>query len=200
MRGITGILCPKQLRVMGYRLTGCYIGVPGEQRECRRSKIKEITVENFSELKTWKLRFKVHTQCWTDKSKFTPKHVETIAHQRWRENVKATTKASWTPETLSRPVFILMTQGSHPVMPVGGFTSCHWTFARLGPGLTWASLSPLCPRESNSWLLPPLLHPDPQLPHDVTLCASVAFLVHKDVYLGLKMAIPVLNLSFSLPC
>lgn len=58
-------------------------------------------------------------------------------------------------------------------------------------------MSPLCPKESNSWPLPLLLHPDPQLPHDVTLCASVAFLVHKDVYLGLSMAIPVLNVSFS---
>lgn len=52
MWGIAGIPCPKLLRVMGYRLTGCYIGVPGEQRECRRSKIKEITAEDFSELKT----------------------------------------------------------------------------------------------------------------------------------------------------
>jgi hypothetical protein len=42
---------PQEFRVMEYRLTGCDVGVP-EQRECQRSKIKEIRIDNLSGLKT----------------------------------------------------------------------------------------------------------------------------------------------------
>lgn len=38
--GTPGILCSKQLRTMGYRLTECYVGVPGKQnaKEARLKK------------------------------------------------------------------------------------------------------------------------------------------------------------------
>lgn len=109
---------------MECRLTECHIWVPGEQRECRRSKIKEIRAENFPALKTdmrAQIRSAYSVLNRASRSKVTPRYT-VVKLQCIKDKEKTWKLQQRHPSLLGphpEPGFMPRAWGSHTVNLVG---------------------------------------------------------------------------------